>query len=39
MNDKNITILFDVQEIYYLSQYLPVHHKLLKNLLNQNNKA
>ena len=28
MNDKNITILFDVQEIYYLSQYLPVHLEL-----------
>ena len=30
MNDKNITILFDVQELYYLPQYLPVYHELLK---------
>ena len=30
MHNKNISILFDVQELYYLPQYLPVHHELLK---------
>lgn len=29
MNDKNICILFDVQELYYLPQYLPVYHEFL----------
>ena len=30
MNDRNISILFDVQELYYLPQYLPVYHEFLK---------
>ena len=29
MIDKNISILFDVQELYYLPQYLPVYHEFL----------
>ena len=25
-----MSVFFDVQELYYLPQYLPVHHELLK---------
>ena len=35
MNNRNISILFDVQELYYLPQYLPVYHEFLKR--NQGN--
>ena len=35
MNERNISILFDVQELYYLPQYLPVYHEFLKR--NQGN--
>ena len=30
MKNNNISILFDVQELYYLPQYLPVYHEFLK---------
>ena len=30
MNNKTISISFDVQQLYYLPQYLPVYHRLLK---------
>ena len=30
MKNNNISVLFDVQELYYLPQYLPVYHELLK---------
>ena len=30
MGNKTISILFDVQQLYYLPQYLPVYHELLK---------
>ncbi|MEO2116485.1 MAG: CDP-glycerol--poly(glycerophosphate) glycerophosphotransferase, partial [bacterium] len=30
MHNKNISILFDVQELYYLPQYLPVYHEFLR---------
>ncbi len=28
--DNKMNVLFDVQELYYLPQYLPVHHDLIK---------
>ncbi|MDG2265580.1 MAG: hypothetical protein P8L91_01220, partial [Candidatus Marinimicrobia bacterium] len=30
MNNRNISILFDVPHFYYLPQYLPVYHEFLK---------
>ena len=30
MGNKTISTLFDVQQLYYLPQYLPVYHELLK---------
>jgi len=30
MSNNTINIFFDVQELYYLPQYLPVHHELIK---------
>jgi len=30
MNDKTISISFNVQQLYYLPQFLPVYHRLLK---------
>ena len=30
MKNNNISVLFDVQELYYIHQYLPDYHELLK---------
>ena len=30
MMNNTINVFFDVQELYYLPQYLPVHHELIK---------
>ena len=35
MNNKALSVLFDVQQLYYLPQYLPVYHELLKQNAGQ----
>jgi|TARA_B110000495_G_scaffold182131_1_gene177410 hypothetical protein len=30
IRDKNISIIFDVRELYYLPQYLPIYYEFLK---------